>query len=226
MPRIAIIDRAEMNPEQARVYDAAQKSGAARWVAPITPISGCPSCSKRRRASAQHAGPPGRSPRASARIVNLAVARHWNAQYPWFAQVRSFASGGHPANGVDAINTRKAPEACPMCGSAPATPWRTTSRQQEAERRHLYGGGKRFGIESAGRGGGNDRQFLDDMHDGGHLRHRAAGRKPDAARAVAHYVLSRARMPVRPIAGSQHRKDCRRLSTSTAAPCGRFLRAP
>jgi hypothetical protein len=27
MPRIAIIDRADMNPEQARVYDAAKDSG-------------------------------------------------------------------------------------------------------------------------------------------------------------------------------------------------------
>lgn len=42
-------------------------------------------------------------------IVNLTVARHWNARYPWFAQVRRSLSVGIEQAVIDAINTGKAP---------------------------------------------------------------------------------------------------------------------
>jgi 4-carboxymuconolactone decarboxylase len=108
MARLKIIDRAEMNPEQARVYDAAQKSGG--------PVGGpyyayirVPKLFE----AAQHlrntlgAGPLSARER---QIVNLTVARHWNAQYPWFAQVRASLAAGIPQTAIDAINTRKAPD--------------------------------------------------------------------------------------------------------------------
>jgi len=48
------------------------------------------------------------SPREQ-QIVNLTVARHWNARYPCFAQVRRSLAVGleHPV--IDAINARKRP---------------------------------------------------------------------------------------------------------------------
>ena len=42
-------------------------------------------------------------------IVNLTVARHWNARYPWSAQVRRSLSVGIEQSVIDAINTRKTP---------------------------------------------------------------------------------------------------------------------
>ena len=42
-------------------------------------------------------------------IVNLTVARHWNARYPWFAQVRRSLSVGIEQTVIDAINARKTP---------------------------------------------------------------------------------------------------------------------
>src|SRR5206468_7186425 len=42
-------------------------------------------------------------------IVNLTVARHWNARYPWFAQVRRSLSVGIDQAAIDAINARKSP---------------------------------------------------------------------------------------------------------------------
>jgi hypothetical protein len=42
-------------------------------------------------------------------IVNLVVARHWNARYPWFAQVRRSRAVGIDQAVIDAINARKAP---------------------------------------------------------------------------------------------------------------------
>ncbi len=80
MTRIAIIDRADMNAEQARVYDAAKQS---------TGIVGGPyhayirlpkvfeACQNLRATLAS-----GPLTRREQQIVNLAVARHWNARYP------------------------------------------------------------------------------------------------------------------------------------------------
>src|SRR5262249_10291741 len=47
--------------------------------------------------------------RREQQIVNLTVARHWNARYPWFAQVRASLAVGIDQATVDAINARKVP---------------------------------------------------------------------------------------------------------------------
>jgi 4-carboxymuconolactone decarboxylase len=108
MPRIAIIERADMNAEQARVYDTAKASGG--------PVGGpyyayirLPKlfeASQNLRACLS-AGPLSRREQ---QIVNLAVARHWNARYPWYAQVRNSLSIGIEQAVVDAINARGRPD--------------------------------------------------------------------------------------------------------------------
>jgi 4-carboxymuconolactone decarboxylase len=47
--------------------------------------------------------------RREQQIVNLTVARHWNARYPWFAQVRNSRTIGIEDTVIDAINARKTP---------------------------------------------------------------------------------------------------------------------
>src|SRR6476620_7758481 len=42
-------------------------------------------------------------------IVHLTVARHWNARYPWFAQVRRSLAVGLEQAVIDSINARKRP---------------------------------------------------------------------------------------------------------------------
>ena len=108
MTRIPIIDRAEMNAEQARVYDAAKQS---------TGIVGGPyhayirlpklfEAAQNLRASLA-SGPLSRREQ---QIVNLTVARYWNARYPWFAQVRNSLAIGIEQALIDAINARKTPQ--------------------------------------------------------------------------------------------------------------------
>ena len=108
MTRIPIIDRAEMNAEQARVYDAAKQS---------TGIVGGPyhayirlpklfEAAQNLRASLA-SGPLSRREQ---QIVNLAVARYWNARYPWFAQVRNSLAIGIEQALIDSINARKTPQ--------------------------------------------------------------------------------------------------------------------
>src|SRR6478672_12713861 len=107
MTRIAIIDRDKMNPEQARVYDAAKESGSPLG-GPYHAYIRLPKlfeASQNMRASLA-SGPL--SPREQ-QIVNLTVARHWNARYPWFAQVRRSLAVGLEQAVIEAINTRKRP---------------------------------------------------------------------------------------------------------------------
>jgi 4-carboxymuconolactone decarboxylase len=108
MPRLAIIDRAAMNAEQARVYDAAKQSGS--------PVGGpyyayirLPKLFEAAQNMRVCLGGGPLSPRER-QIVNLVVARHWNSRYPWFAQVRASLAVGLEQAVIDAINARKTPE--------------------------------------------------------------------------------------------------------------------
>jgi 4-carboxymuconolactone decarboxylase len=107
MPRIPIIDRADMNAEQARVYDAAKQTsgivGGPYYAYIRLPklFEACPNL----RASLSS----GQLSAREQQIVNLTVARHWSARYPWFAQVRRSLAVGIDQAAIDAINARKVP---------------------------------------------------------------------------------------------------------------------
>jgi 4-carboxymuconolactone decarboxylase len=107
MSRIAIMDRADMNAEQARVYDAAKQSSGIVG-GPYTAYIRVPklfeACQNLR--DSLSSGPLSQREQ---QIVNLVVARHWNARYPWFAQVRRSLAVGIDQAVIDAINARKPP---------------------------------------------------------------------------------------------------------------------
>jgi 4-carboxymuconolactone decarboxylase len=107
MPRIAIIDRADMNAEQARVYDAA-KAANGPLGGPYYAYIRLP---KLFEAAQNLRGTLAAGPlsRREQQIVNLTVARHWNARYPWFAQVRASRAVGVEQPVIDAINARGVP---------------------------------------------------------------------------------------------------------------------
>jgi 4-carboxymuconolactone decarboxylase len=108
MTRITIIDRANMNAEQARVYDSALESGG-----PVGgPYYAYIRLPKLFEASQNLRACLGDGP-LSARerqIANLVVARHWDARYPWFAQVRAALAIGVEQAVIDAINARQIPD--------------------------------------------------------------------------------------------------------------------
>ena len=107
MARIPLIDRADMNAEQARVYDAAKQSGG-----PLGgPYYAYIRLPKLFEASQNLRGCLSSGPlsRREQQLVNLAVARHWNARYPWFAQVRASLAAGIDQPAIDAINARQTP---------------------------------------------------------------------------------------------------------------------
>jgi hypothetical protein len=107
MARIAILDRGDMNAEQARVYDAAKQSSGivgGPYYAYIRLPKLFEACQNLR--ASLSSGPL--SPREQ-QVVNLVVARHWNARYPWFAQVRRSLAVGIEQGVIDAINAHGNP---------------------------------------------------------------------------------------------------------------------
>ena len=97
MPRLAIIDRADMNAEQARVYDSAKQSGG-----PVGgPYYAYIRLPKLFDAAQNLRGCLSSGPlsRREQQIANLVIARHWGARYPWFAQARGFARRRHRPGG-------------------------------------------------------------------------------------------------------------------------------
>jgi len=107
MTRIAILDRADMNDEQVRVYDEAKQSSGivgGPYYAYIRLPKLFEACQNLRICLSS-----GPLSRREQQIVNLVVARHWNARYPWFAQVRRSLTVGIDQAVIDAINARKTP---------------------------------------------------------------------------------------------------------------------
>ncbi len=107
MARIAIIDRADMNAEQARVYDAAKGTSGivgGPYYAYIRLPKLFEACQNLR--ASLSTGPLSRREQ---QIANLVIARHWNARYPWFAQVRASLAAGIEQALIDAINVRATP---------------------------------------------------------------------------------------------------------------------
>ena len=108
MARISTLDRATMNAEQARVYDAAKQSNGPVG-GPYTAYIHLPKLfeAAQNMRNCMAAGPLSRREQ---QIINLTVARHWNAQYPWFAQARASLTVGIDQAVIDAINARKTPD--------------------------------------------------------------------------------------------------------------------
>ncbi len=107
MTRIAILDRAEMNAEQGRVYDTAKQTTGIVG-GPYTAYIRLPNlfeaCQDLRSCLA--GGPLSRREQ---QIIHMVVARHWNARYPWYAQVRNSLGIGIEQPIIDAINARGTP---------------------------------------------------------------------------------------------------------------------
>ena len=107
MARIKLIDRADMNADQARVYDAAKAAGG-----PLGgPYYAYIRLPKLFEAAQNLRGTLAAGPlsRREQQMIHLAVARHWGARYPWFAQVRASLGVGIEQATIDAINARRTP---------------------------------------------------------------------------------------------------------------------
>jgi len=106
MERIAILERKDMDAEQGRVYDEAMKTHGIVG-GPFYAYIRLPKLFE--AAQNIRASTSGPLSRREQQIINLTVARHFNARYPWFAQVRGSLAAGIDQAVIDAINARKTP---------------------------------------------------------------------------------------------------------------------
>ena len=107
MTRIQIIDRADMDAEQAKVHDAAKESGGPGG-GPFYAYIRIPDLFQKAQDMRDSLGAGPLTARERL-IVFMVVARHWNARYPWFAQSRNALKVGIEREIVDAINDRETP---------------------------------------------------------------------------------------------------------------------
>ena len=108
MTRIRIIDRKEMNADQAKVFDEAKAAGNPTG-GPYYAYIRLPKLMRVQ----QELGSVLRETSLSGRerqIAVLTTIRHWGAKYPWAVQVRNSLAAGVDQPTVDAINNRKVPD--------------------------------------------------------------------------------------------------------------------
>jgi len=108
MARIKILDRAELNAEQARVYDHA-KATSGIVGGPYYAYIRLPKLFEAAQ-TMRAVGDDGPLSKREIQIVNITVARFWNARYPWHAQVRRSLAVGVEQSIVDAVNARRTPD--------------------------------------------------------------------------------------------------------------------
>ena len=182
MARIKLIDRADMNAEQGRVYDAAKAANG-----PVGgPYYAYIRLPKLFEASQNLRGTLAAGPlsRREQQMIHLAVARHWGAKYPWFAQVRASLGVGIDQAAIDAINARKEPNIADARERACFTLARELLANKGLSDATYAAAEKALGEEHLVARDRNGRQLLDDMHDRQHLRHRSADGESDAAGTV------------------------------------------
>ena len=108
MTRIEILSREDMNEAQGAVYDEA-KAGAGPVGGPYYAYIRIPELMRQSQAlrACLQSGPLSGRER---QIINLVVARHWNAKYPWFAQARNALDVDLDREIIDAINANETPQ--------------------------------------------------------------------------------------------------------------------
>jgi len=106
--RISKLDRADMNQEQVRVIEQAKAAGGVQG-GPYEAYIHVPRMFEAAQAMRESMVPEPLS-RRERQLVNLVVARHWGARYPWFAQARGALGMGIGRDVIDAINARQRPK--------------------------------------------------------------------------------------------------------------------
>jgi len=111
MARIDAIPRDRMTPEQIRVNDAiSAKRGGGQAHGPFGIWLRTPALAEKAAAFGDHLRAELTLSKRSQELSILAIARHWSAQYEWFAHARHAAGLGIPTDVIEAIRNRKTPK--------------------------------------------------------------------------------------------------------------------
>lgn len=107
MTRIAVLKREEMDAEQGKVFDEAKAAGGPTG-GPYWAYIRFPRLMRLAQDLSSCLGQGGLTKRERQMAI-LAIARFWNAAYPWAAQVRAANAIGIEQHIIDAINAGGTP---------------------------------------------------------------------------------------------------------------------
>ena len=108
--RFPALARDEMNDEQREVFDRLAASPRAGVRGPYPALLRHPALAKVHEAYGAHVRYNNSLPDRLKEMAILIVARHWNAEYEWFAHRSHAEKAGVPAAVCDAISRGEAPE--------------------------------------------------------------------------------------------------------------------
>lgn len=108
MTRIPVLKREQMSPEQSQVFDEVKAAGGPTG-GPYWAYIRFPRLMRLAQDLSSCLGQGGLSKRERQMAI-LAIARYWNAAYPWAAQVRAANAIGIEQHIIDAINSGGTPK--------------------------------------------------------------------------------------------------------------------
>ena len=110
MARVPPLDLDRLSPEQRRLHDdiGGTRSGTARG--PFAVWLRTPAIAAKANEFGNALRLGGTLDKKSFEIAVLAVARHWSADYEWFAHEKNALKAGLPASIITAIRERRLPE--------------------------------------------------------------------------------------------------------------------
>jgi len=130
MARIEPIPRDEMTPEQIRVNDAiSARRGGGQAHGPFGIWLRTPALAEKAMVLGDHLRAELALPQRLQEIAVLTVARHWTAQYEWFAHARHAERLNVPAELIEAIRAGRAPS---IADARDAMVYRLTSEMLES----------------------------------------------------------------------------------------------
>ena len=108
MTRIPVLKREEMNDEQGKLYDDVKSEGGPLG-GPYWAYIRFPKLMRLAQDISNCLGQGGLTKRER-QLAMLAIARFWNAKYPWAAQARNASAIGISQDILDTINSGKTPQ--------------------------------------------------------------------------------------------------------------------
>ena len=109
MPRLPELRPEEMSPEQKRVRDAVVAGPRGQLRGPLAVWLHCPELAARAQALGEYCRYGSSLPKHLSELAILVTARHWGAEFEWFAHRQHAFDAGLSEVVVEAIRTRRQP---------------------------------------------------------------------------------------------------------------------
>ncbi len=109
MPRLSELRPEEMTPEQKEVHDAIVAGPRGKVRGPLAVWLRRPDLAARAQALGEYCRYGSSLPKRLSELAILVTARHWGAEFEWYAHSKHALEAGLPEGVIEAIRTRQVP---------------------------------------------------------------------------------------------------------------------